>query len=115
MRKLNTVHTEIVPAVTIFFSRLCEVNKRKRLQYGGGYYSHSEKIASQHQAKKINEKYTFRKDRTNSINRRRMFLHLTRLVYNQQNIICLHCTVGQKIKKSPGQKNLWNQINQLDE
>ena len=65
--------------------------------------------------KKINEKNTFRKDRTNSINRRRMFLHLTRLVYNQQNIICLHCTVGQKIKKSPGQKNLWNQINQLHE
>ena len=49
----------------------------------------------------------------NSINR--MFLHLTRLVYNQQNIICLHCTVGQRIKKSPGQKNLWNQINQLHE
>ena len=39
------------PRLLFFFSRLCEVNKRKRLQYGGGYYSHSEKIASIKQKK----------------------------------------------------------------
>ena len=34
-------------------------------------------------------------------------------VRSKDSAVC--CTVGQKILKSPGQKNLWNQINQFHE